>query len=170
MDSPAPPLSPAATPQTAPPTPPPNPEKDRLIGAVVAQLHSRAETAVARTASSLDDIGAQREALLAAETHLERERAELSRITDVCDKDEAILRERIAMAQDVIWDAGKREAPDIDKVVVAPTVVHSQLYDLVTEDMAIEDTIYILGKALDRERIGLDVFLKVCASLLFCAG
>lgn len=28
--------------------------------------------------------------------------------------------------------------------------------------MAIEDTIYVLGKALDRERISLDVFLKVC--------
>lgn len=37
----------------------------------------------------------------------------------------------------------------------------SRLYDLVTEDMAIEDTIYVLGKALDRERISLDVFLKV---------
>lgn len=36
-----------------------------------------------------------------------------------------------------------------------------RLYDLVTEDMAIEDTIYVLGKALDRERISLDVFLKV---------
>lgn len=36
-----------------------------------------------------------------------------------------------------------------------------RLYDLVTEDMAIEDTIYVLGKALDKERISLDVFLKV---------
>ena len=38
-----------------------------------------------------------------------------------------------------------------------------RLYDLVTEDMAIEDTIYVLGKALDKERISLDVFLKVSA-------
>lgn len=30
-----------------------------------------------------------------------------------------------------------------------------------TDDMAIEDTIYVLGKALDKERITLDVFLKV---------
>lgn len=41
-----------------------------------------------------------------------------------------------------------------------------RLYDLVTEDMAIEDTIYVLGKALDKERISLDVFLKVSALTL----
>ena len=31
--------------------------------------------------------------------------------------------------------------------------------------MAIEDTIYVLGKALDKERITLDVFLKVTPSV-----
>lgn len=43
-----------------------------------------------------------------------------------------------------------------------------RLYDLVTEDMAIEDTIYVLGKALDKERISLDVFLKVLYHGLPC--
>jgi hypothetical protein len=43
-----------------------------------------------------------------------------------------------------------------------------RLYDLVTEDMAIEDTIYVLGKALDKERICLDVFLKVLYHGLPC--
>jgi hypothetical protein len=43
-----------------------------------------------------------------------------------------------------------------------------RLYDLVTEDMAIEDTIYVLGKALDKERISLDVFLKVLCHGLPC--
>jgi len=50
-------------------------------------------------------------------------------------------------------------------VVVAPTVVHSQLYELVTDDMAIEDTIYVLGKALDKERISLEVFFKAYKSI-----
>jgi hypothetical protein len=67
------------------------------------------------------------------------------------------------MAEGVIQDCRNRDLPDVDSMVVAGSVVETQLYDLVAEDMAIEDTIYVLGKALDRERIGLDVFLKVCA-------
>jgi len=64
------------------------------------------------------------------------------------------------MADDLIREVKNREAPNIDAVVVAPTVVHNQLYELVTDDMAIEDTIYVLGKALDKERVSLEVFLK----------
>lgn len=57
---------------------------------------------------------------------MERERAELARIVDLCEKDSDILRERIAAAGEVIKDAEAREAPEIDAVVVAPTVVHTQ--------------------------------------------
>jgi ESCRT-I complex subunit TSG101 len=79
----------------------------------------------------------------------------------VCNSDSEILRERIAMAEGVIQDCRTRELPDVDSMVVAGSVVETQLYDLVAEDQAIEDTIYVLGKALDKERIPLDVFLKV---------
>jgi hypothetical protein len=37
-----------------------------------------------------------------------------------------------------------------------------RLFNLVAEDLAIEDTMEILAKALDYERITLDAFLKVC--------
>lgn len=108
---------------------------------------------------------AQRVALHAATANLEREQHELRRIAAVCDTDAEILRERIAMADRVIHDCRTRELPDVDSMVVAGSVVETQLYDLVAEDMAIEDTIYVLGKALDRERIGLDVFLKHARTL-----
>jgi len=65
------------------------------------------------------------------------------------------------MAEAVIQDCRTRELPEVDSMVVAGSVVEMQLYDLVAEEMAIEDTIYVLGKALDRERITLEVFLKV---------
>ena len=87
-------------------------------------------------------------------------------IQGICAADVGILKERIQGAEGLVREVGNEggryKIPDIDKVVCAPTVVHSQLYELVTEDMAIEDAIYVLGKALDRERVGLDVFLKVC--------
>ncbi|KAL0639106.1 Suppressor protein stp22 of temperature-sensitive alpha-factor receptor and arginine permease [Maublancomyces gigas] len=145
----------------APPPLPPNPEKDHLLQEISRALHTRAESALAKTHTSLEQTAAQCESIIRAEAKMERERAELGRAIELCDKDAEILRERIAMAGEVIRDAESREVPGVDTVVVAPTVVHTQLYDLVTEDMAIEDTIYVLGRALDRERISLDVFLKV---------
>lgn len=57
---------------------------------------------------------------------MEREGAELGRTVELCDKDAEILRERIAMAGEVIRDAESREVPGVDTVVVAPTVVHTQ--------------------------------------------
>ncbi|KAH0612924.1 uncharacterized protein H6S33_009304 [Morchella sextelata] len=147
-------------PSAAPPPLPPNPEKDRLIQEITKALQARAEAHHAKMHVSLEQAAAQCEAILRAESNMERERAELARIMELCDKDADILKERITMAGEVIKDAESRELPGVDTVVVAPTVVHTQLYDLVTEDMAIEDTIYVLGKALDKERISLDVFLK----------
>ncbi|KAK6339568.1 hypothetical protein TWF718_008968 [Orbilia javanica] len=143
-----------------PPPLPPNPEKDRLINEIAKILQQKAEAASIKTMASLEQTASQAEAMAKTEAYMERERIELIRINDVCEKDQRILNERIGMADELIREVRDREAPNIDAVVVAPTVVHNQLYELVTDDMAIEDTIYVLGKALDKERITLDVFLK----------
>jgi ESCRT-I complex subunit TSG101 len=37
-----------------------------------------------------------------------------------------------------------------------------RLLQLISDDLAIDDTFYVLGRALDAERIELDPFLKVC--------
>lgn len=94
------------------------------------------------------------------------EQNELRNIEAVAEMDIGIFRERIAMAENLIHEVGKGgggkwRVPDADKLVVASTVVHGQLYDLVTEEMAVEEAMFVLGRALDRERVGLDVFLKV---------
>ncbi|EWC46609.1 hypothetical protein DRE_04096 [Drechslerella stenobrocha 248] len=147
-------------PAAVPPPLPPNPEKDRLINEIAQILQQQASGAAGKTAASLDQTASQAEAMAKTEAYMERERIELMRINDMCEKDQRILGERIGMADELIREVRDREAPNIDAVVVAPTVVHNQLYELVTDDMAIEDTIYVLGKALDKERITLDVFLK----------
>lgn len=89
------------------------------------------------------------------------EAAELERLIAASRENEAILQTRIGQARTVIADAQTRAQPNIDDVVCAETVVYNQLYDLVTEDSAIEDTIYVLSKALENDRINLDTFLKV---------
>ncbi|KAF3909585.1 hypothetical protein AA313_de0205846 [Arthrobotrys entomopaga] len=153
-------MIPVSAAKAVPPPLPPNPEKDRLINEIAKILQQKAEAASAKTMVSLEQTTSQAEAMAKTEAYMERERIELIRISSVCEKDQRILNERIGMADDLIRDVRDREAPNIDAVVVAPTVVHNQLYELVTDDMAIEDTIYVLGKALDKERVTLDVFLK----------
>lgn len=113
-------------PSAAPPPLPPNPEKDRLIQEITKALQARAEAHHAKMHVSLEQAAAQCEAILRAESSMERERAELARIMELCDKDVDILKERIAMAGEVIKDAESRELPGVDTVVVAPTVVHTQ--------------------------------------------
>lgn len=92
-----------------------------------------------------------------------REESELRALEGLCDVDSGILRDRITMAEKLVRELqeGKWVVPEADKLVVATTVVHGQLYDLVCEDMAIEDAMFVLGRALDKEKVGLDVFLKV---------
>ncbi|KAI5853932.1 ESCRT-I component [Tricharina praecox] len=162
LDSPSPALTPLPL---HPPPPPPNPEKSHLLARIGAALHTLAETSHSQTSSALSGASAQRTALQAALLQLEREAHELRHINGVCNSDAEILRERIAMAEAVIQDCRTRELPDVDAMVVAGSVVETQLYELVAEEMAIEDTIYVLSKALDRERITLEVFLKHARTL-----
>lgn len=105
--------------------------------------------------------------MLAAEQRMLQEKKELEKLSELCDRDAEILKERIAAAERVIEDARKRELPQAEELVVPAHVLHRQLYELVAEDMAIEDTIYVLGKALDREKVGLEVFIKVSEAVIY---
>ena len=64
-------------------------------------------------------------------------------------------------ADKVLEEAKRRKVPGVDEVLVAPTVVAGQLYQAVAEQRAIEDCRNVLGKALDRGRIGGNVWAKV---------
>jgi ESCRT-I complex subunit TSG101 len=67
-------------------------------------------------------------------------------------------------ADRVMDDARKRKAPDVDDVLVAPTIVGGQLYTLAAEEKGIADALFVLGRALDRGRVSADVFVKVRVS------
>jgi hypothetical protein len=69
-------------------------------------------------------------------------------------------------------DARRRQAPDVDDVLVAPTFVGGQLYTLAAEEKGIADALFVLGRALDKGRVGADVFVKVCcvSKMVFWGG
>lgn len=81
------------------------------------------------------------------------------------------MKESLHNSQAVIEWARNRGEVSGDEIVCAQTLVYDQylpknvcaydrLFNLVAEDLAIEDTMEILAKALDYEKITLDAFLK----------
>lgn len=146
---------------SAPPKLPPNPQKIKAIHDIQSALAEITEKELQPMVAHNDIRLLQtRETLLWMERAVANEMAELDRITTASQENEFILTEKIAQAKAVIQDSQTREEPKIDDVVCAETVVYNQLYDLVTETYAIDDTLYILSKALDKGRISLDTFLK----------
>lgn len=55
--------------------------------------------------------------------------------------------------------------PSIDDLLVAPTVVANQLYDLVAEEKALGDAIFNLGRAVEKGRIEPQLFVKMVRGL-----
>lgn len=78
---------------------------------------------------------------------------------------ENILHQAMRDADKVLEDAKRRTVPNVDEVLVAPTVVAGQLYQSVAEEKAIEESRGVLGKALDKGRIGGGVWAKQTRSL-----
>ncbi len=61
--------------------------------------------------------------------------------------------------------AAQRKPPGVDEVLVAPTVVGGQLYELVAEEQAIGDAIFVLGRGLDMGRVGVEGWVKLTRGL-----
>ena len=68
-------------------------------------------------------------------------------------------------ADDCIASAQHKAVPSVDEVLVAPTVVGQQLYDLVADEKACADTRDVLARALDRGRISSETWVKTVRSL-----
>ncbi|VVT46738.1 uncharacterized protein SAPINGB_P001362 [Magnusiomyces paraingens] len=144
-----------------PPKLPPNPQKIRAANDVHAALTEIVEKELQPMVAHNDIRLLQtRETLLWMERAVNNELTDLDRITAASQENEAILTQKISQAKAVIEDAKSREEPKIDEVVCAETVVYNQLYDLVSESYAIDDTLYVLSKALDKGRISLESFLR----------
>ena len=83
---------------------------------------------------------------------------------------EEILRSSIREADRVMEDVKKREVPGVDEVLVAPTMVGEQLYQLVAEEKGLQEARAALGRGLDRGRVSAGVFVRVSDHALWLLG
>ncbi|GAB1316475.1 Suppressor protein stp22 of temperature-sensitive alpha-factor receptor and arginine permease [Madurella fahalii] len=154
------------SPSSAPPPPiPPNPEKDLLLHQLAQTLYSRRQSARSQNEASLLGLQAQRNAMLSAAAKLQAESAQLNQLSALLASNTAILQDSLRKADAVIENSARHPEPDIDELLVAPTVVGNQLYELVAEERALADAIFVLGRAVERGRIAPHVFAKMTRAL-----
>lgn len=144
---------------------PPNPEKDALLRALSQALVSQIRQTVSSNMSAVAPLRAQQAALQTAYSRLQAELGELQQLDTALASNEQILKGAMIEADRVMGDARRRKAPDVDDVLVAPTLVGGQLYTLAAEERSIADTLFVLSRALDKGRISADVFVKQTRSL-----
>lgn len=115
--------------------------------------------------SAIGPLQAQQQALQTAHARLQAELGELQQLDSALASNEQVLKGAMVEADRVMEDARRRQAPDVDDVLVAPTLVGGQLYTLAAEEKGIADALFILGRALDKGRVGAEVFAKQTRSL-----
>ncbi|KAK3899111.1 Vps23 core domain-containing protein, partial [Staphylotrichum tortipilum] len=149
----------------SPPPIPPNPEKDQLLHQLAQTLHAHRQKALAQNAASLQGLHSQRAAMAQAAAALQAESAQLTQLTGLLTSDSAILQDSLRRADGVIESSARHAEPDIEQLLVAPTVVGNQLYELVAEERALADAIFMLGRAVERGRIAPGVFARMTRGL-----
>ncbi|KZZ94383.1 Ubiquitin-conjugating enzyme/RWD-like protein [Moelleriella libera RCEF 2490] len=149
----------------APPPIPPNPEKDNLLRQLAQTLYVTRQRTRQQNESSMAGLQAQRAAMQQAMAGLQSESSQLTQLSNVLTSNTNILHEALRKADAVIEGSRRHPAPDIDELLVAPTVVSNQLYNLVAEERALGDAIFMLGRAVERGRMSPAVFAKTTRSL-----
>lgn len=141
----------------------------------------RANAAQSDTAAQ--SLVSQSQSLHGAMTTLQGELSALNTLHATLQSNTAVLQQSIHRADATIADAQARSVsasgaasssatpdtpagqPPIDDVLVAPTVVGKQLYDLVAEEQGIQQALYALQAALVRGVIGVDSWSRHTRSL-----
>lgn len=98
-------------------------------------------------------------------TNMQNEIQALESLTALLNSNADILHTALHDADAMIDSAQHRTAPNIDEILVAPTVVGNQLYELVSEERSIGDALFVLGRAVEKGRISPAVFAKMTRSL-----
>ncbi|PYH95915.1 UEV-domain-containing protein [Aspergillus ellipticus CBS 707.79] len=159
----------------APPIPP-NPEKDALLQAVSKTLAETLQGNVTQSETAAQSLLSQSHSLHAAIATLQGEISSLNTLNSTLQSNNTVLQQSLHRADGVIADAQGRISssaaassstdaaasglPPIDEVLVAPTVVGKQLYDLVSEERGIQQAIYALQAALVKGVIGVETWSR----------
>ncbi|KAL4866765.1 UEV domain-containing protein [Aspergillus spectabilis] len=169
---------PSFTPTGPAPPIPPNPEKDALLQAISKALTETLHANIAHSESAAHSLSSQSHSLHAAIATIQGELSSLNTLNSSLESNTSILQQSLHRADAVIADAQSRVSsthpssssdptaaatsglPAIDDILVAPTVVGKQLYDLVAEERGIQQAIYALQAALVKGVISVETWSR----------
>lgn len=150
----------AATPGPAPPIPP-NPEKEHLLSMLSDTLVSQINAQLQQNAAALAPLRAQHAALQDAHARLNAELAQLQSLDSALATNEAILHQALRDCDKVIETSKSTPQPNIDDVLVAPTVAAQQLWNLCADEAAIKEALWCLQRAVGAGRVSGTEFVRL---------
>ncbi|WFD20527.1 suppressor protein stp22 of temperature-sensitive alpha-factor receptor and arginine permease [Malassezia caprae] len=154
---------PAEEKRAAPTATPPRPVNPGLAE-LQARLHAKLSRSVAETRDAMGEATVQLERLCGdlerGRPAMDDEMQRLRVVRDLCIVDAERLDATIQQAQQQTAELQGRADPDVDHMLCPTSLVESQLLQLMAEDLALEDTLYQLGRALYADQLPLDRFLK----------
>jgi len=136
-----------------------------LLHKLAQALYAQRQHSRTQTTSSLPGLHAQHAAMMYSLSSMQAEIHALESLSNLLTSDTAILHNALRDADAVIESSQHRAPPGVDEILVAPTVVGNQLYDLVSEERSLGDALFVLGRAVERGRISPAVFTKTTRGL-----
>ncbi|KAF9433635.1 hypothetical protein BGZ76_009182 [Entomortierella beljakovae] len=129
-----------------------------------AELYTKLQTALLEfnTASSreMQDLVTVNKQLNDAETRTKSELQSLKDLNTKIQYNTTTLTSSIEQLDANIEQIRAWPEEPVDEIICGSSVVHNQLFELVAEEIAIEDTIYYLGKALSQDKVELNTYMK----------
>lgn len=104
-------------------------------------------------------------ALQEANARLNAELQQVQSLDVVLNTNEQILHRSIRDCDTVIETSKSTPAPNIDEVLVAPTVAAQQLWNLCADDAAIKEALWCLQRAVGNGRISGTDFVRLTRGL-----
>ncbi|RHZ66644.1 hypothetical protein Glove_306g36 [Diversispora epigaea] len=142
-----------------------NPEYLKLQSAVYDKVKSCCNEYLERSLPQLNKIMAIGEDLSKSQELIRQDKANLIELEKVLDNKMDFVKMKITEIDKIIEQAKNIPEVSVDDILCGTTIVYNQLFELVAEDNATEDTIYYLGKALSIERIDLNTYMKSIRTL-----
>lgn len=136
-----------------------------LLHGIAGALYAQRQKSSQQTISSIPGLQAQNAAMRNALQGMNHELSNLTALQNTLSSNTSILHSSLQAADATIKSSQGREPPNIDEFLVAPTVVGNQLYELVAEERALGDALFILSRAVERGRVGGKEFVKTTRAL-----
>ena len=132
-----------------------------LSQTLVSQVNEKLQ----QNTAAIAPLRAQNVALQEAHATLNGEITQLQSLDSVLSTNEAILHQSLRDCDSVIEASAKTAEPNIDEVLVAPTVASQQLWNLCAEEAAIREALWCLQRAVDAGRVGGTEFVRLTRGL-----